>query len=69
MLGMIRALVLLAPLALSGCGPPGVIMAAVGFGFTIAKDVIGIDVSLSQSDPTKVPISAIVAPPPVVVTP
>ena len=56
---MIRALMLAALLHLSGCiGATGVlVLEGVASGATIAKDVIGIDVSLQQNQPGKVPVS------------
>lgn len=58
---MIRALCLLSVLALGGCGlAPAVILSGITAGFTIAKDVLEIDVAWHQTTPGKTPISAVV---------
>lgn len=60
---MRRALCIAVLLPLCGCGiAPAVIISAVGLGVTVVKDVVGIDVSLQQNDPTKTPINTVVAP-------
>jgi hypothetical protein len=62
---MIRALVLLAPLALSGCGlAPTLILSIVGAGLEFGDKVLQLDLSVQQNQPNKLPISAIVAPQP-----
>jgi hypothetical protein len=62
---MLRALYLAVLLfALNGCGGGVALMVLEGLasGATIADKVVGIDVSLTQNQPNKVPVAAILAP-------
>ena len=60
---MIRATIVAGALvlALTGCTEPvGMAIAALGGAVGIVKDVVGIDVSLSQRDQTRVPLGRVV---------
>jgi hypothetical protein len=63
---MIRALSVVVLLALSGCAgiPAGVLIGlqAAGAVAYLAKEVVGIDVALTQDTPGKTPVAAIIAP-------
>ncbi len=57
-----RVLCLTLLLLVGGCVPVVMIPGIVSAAFTVAKDVVGIDISLRQNDPTKTPVATVLAP-------
>ena len=60
---MIRAVCAAALLlALSGFGPAMCAISAASLALTAAKDIVGIDIALTQDTPGKTPVAAMIAP-------